>query len=172
MRKAILVIAVCFCAACVSDITVKMQPYPLPAGPVLARVTVTDLRAPGTAASKRETFGVPMGNIQFDPPEAQMVKGVLEGELTKLLAESGVQTPRDYACDILEFGVNTNTTPLYWDIIGRVRLVVKSGRGEKSLLGTHTERTYVWPGEDLIRKVAEESLRQIAAELKTAAQGL
>jgi hypothetical protein len=171
MRKAIILMAVGMLAGCAGDVTVRTQPYTLQAEKSLARVTVNDLRASGAAASKRETFGVPMGNIRFDPPEAQMVKGLLESELTKLLTEQGVQTPRVYTCDMVEFGVTTNATPLYWDVVGRVQLTLKSGSGERSLLGTHTERTYVWPGEDLIRKVVEESLSQIAAELKTAVPG-
>ena len=39
----------------------------------LAEVKANDLRRPGDAASKRDAvFGVPMGNITFDPPEVQI----------------------------------------------------------------------------------------------------
>jgi hypothetical protein len=166
VRNAILLVAAGLVAGCAGDITVRTPPYTLQAEKVLAHVTVTDRRTAGVAASKRDTFGVPMGNIRFAPPETQVVKDLLEGELTKLLTEQGVQTPREYVCDIVEFGVNTDTTPLYWDVIGRVRLTVKAGSGEWSLVGTHTERTYVWPGEEVIRKAVEASLGQIAAALK------
>ena len=88
---------------------------------------------------------------------------MLEAELTKALRAKGAQAARDFSCDLVEFGVNTNTTPLYWDVVGRVHVVVKSGGAETPLLGTHTVRTFVWPGEDIIRSVVDESLRQVAA---------
>jgi len=126
---------------CASDITVKLsppQPTHLTQGTLLAAVTVNDLRQPGIAASKREAaFGVPMGNIAFDPPEVHLVKETLEIELTKLLQERGVQSKQIYVCDVIEFGVNTNTTPLYWDVIGRVRLVLKHNGREYNLVIDH-----------------------------------
>jgi hypothetical protein len=130
-------------------------------------VKVNDLRTPGVAASKREAaFGVPMGNITFDPPEAQVVKNLLEVELTKILRQKGIQSQQDYVCDLVEFGVNTNTTPLYWDVIGRILLVLKQNGKEYNLFGKHMERTYAWPGESIIEKVVDESLKQIAAGLR------
>jgi len=136
-------------------------------GNLLAQVEVKDMRAPGIAASKREAaFGVPMGNVTFDPPEAQIVKNVLEVELSRLMREKGIQTKRDFSCDIVEFGVNTNTTPLYWDVIGRIQLVLKQNGKEYNLFGTRTERTFVWPGETIMRKVVDGSFSEIIATLK------
>lgn len=154
---------------CATEMTVRVQPRDFGAatGDLLAQVQVNDLRAPGTASSKREAaFGVPMGNINFDPKESQLVKNVLEVELTKLLREKSTQAKQHYSCDITEFGVNTNTTPLYWDVIGRIRLVLKQDGKEYILFGTHTERTFVWPGEAIIKKVVDESFNQIIASLK------
>ncbi len=158
--------------ACAGDMAVRIQVPQAQSGQPLAQVKVTDLRVPGVAASKREAaFGVPMGNITFHPPEAQLVKQLLEVELTRRLRDQGVQTPRDYVCEIVEFGANTVTTPLYWDMVGRVQLVLKDGARTYQLNGTHTERTFVWPGEELVMKVVGESLKQIAADLGPAAQG-
>lgn len=173
MRSIVVILLCGLVAGCVSDLAVRMQPHELQNGNLLAQVKVNDLRAPGIAASKREAaFGVPMGNITFDPPEAQQVKNLLEVELTRLLRERGIQSQRDYVCDLVEFGVNTDTTPLYWDVIGWVRLVLKHSGREYNLLGTHTERTVVWPSESVIAKVVDESLKQIAADLKQSAEGL
>ena len=99
---------------CMGHVTVRVSPsYPEPVQTRLAEVKVNDLRQPGVAASKREAaFGVPMGNITFDPPEVQLVKDSLESELTKILKERGIQEKQQFICDIVEFGVNTNTTPL------------------------------------------------------------
>jgi len=158
---------------CMGHITVRMQQYELQdvGMTLLAQVKVNDLRTPGIAASKREAaFGVPMGNITFDPPEARLVKNVLELELTKLMKEKGIQTKRNFSCDMLEFSVNTNTTPLYWDVIGRIRLVLKQNGKEYNLFGTHTERTYVWPGETIIKKVVDGSVNKVIATVKVEVQ--
>jgi len=109
-----------------------------------------------------------MGNITFNPPERQLVKDMLERVLAQRQQSQGAQSNAQYVCDILQFGVNTNTTPLYWDVIGNIRLTLKYDGRERALFGTHTERTYVWPGEAIIKKVVEESLRKVAHELDTA----
>lgn len=153
---------------CMGNITVRMQQYELQnvAGALLAEVKVNDLRSPGIAASTREAaFGVPMGNVIFDPPETKLIKNALEIELTKLMKEKGIQTKKEFSCDVLEFGVNTNTTPLYWDVIGRIRLVLKQSGKEYNLFGMHTERTYVWPGETIIKKTVDEAFKKIIATL-------
>jgi hypothetical protein len=135
-----------------SNVTVRV-PSPTPvAGQAQLKIEVNDLRAPGVAASTRQAaFGVPMGNVSFDPSERQLVKAALEATLSQ---------PGSYACDILEFGVNTNTTPLYWDVIGAVRLRLKKDGQEKEFFGTHTERTYLWPSEEILGRVVQESLRK------------
>jgi uncharacterized lipoprotein YajG len=144
----------------------SQQPAPSTPGQQPVSVTVNDLRAPGVASSTREAaFGVPMGNITFSPSERQLVKETLERVLAQRPQSQGVQANAQYVCDILEFGVNTNTTPLYWDVIGNIRLTLKYDGRERALFGTHTERTYVWPGEAIIKKVVEESLRRVAQEL-------
>lgn len=172
MRYLILIAMCGLLVGCMGHITVRMQQYePQNVGVVLlAKVKVNDLRAAGVVASKREAaFGVPMGNVTFDPPEAQLVKNVLEPELTKLMREKGIQTKGDFSCDIIEFGINTNTTPVYWDVIARIRLILKQSGKEYNLSGTHTERTYIWPGETVIKKTVDESFSKIIATLKQVA---
>ncbi len=166
-------IALCgLLVGCTGHITVRIQQHEFQnvGATPLAQVKVNDLRAPGIAASQREAaFGVPMGNVTFDPPEAKLVKNVMELELTKLMKEKGITTKRDFSCDMLEFGVNTNTTPVYWDVIGRIRLVLKQNGKEYNLAGTHTERTYVWPGETIIKKVVDESFKKIVSTINQVA---
>ena len=171
MRYLILIALCSLLVGCASDMTVRMphDTYNV-AGESVAQVKVKDMRAPGIAASKREAaFGVPMGSVTFDPPEAQIVKNMLEVELTRLVKEKGILSKQEFSCDIIEFGVNTNTTPLYWDVIGRIRLALTKTGKEYSLSGTHTERTFVWPGETVVKKTVEESLNQIIAQLKQVA---
>lgn len=157
--------------SCVGDLTVKM-PLTTDKAPteLLAEVKVNDLRVAGS--KRTAAFGVPMGSVEFNPPAVELIKQKLEAELTKLLTESGVRSKRFYIADLVEFSANTNTTPLYWDVIGRVHLILKSGKNQHDLFGTHTKRTYIWPGEKIIKQVINESLRQIVEGLKPVPPGL
>ena len=173
IRKYVVLVALgFFLYGCASDVTVRMRPQGYTAAPrseLLAEVRVRDLRDLEASISKREAaFGVPMGHVRFDPPEVQLVKDALEQELTMLLREKGSSSKKSFSCDLYEFCANTNTTPLYWDVIGRVRLVLKSAEKENELFGTHTVRTYVWPSESIIKQAMEESLKQVVAGLKAA----
>lgn len=165
MSKLILAFLFASILGCAGNVVVKVPTQQ--EQNLLANVIVNDLRAPGVAASTREAaFGTPMGNITFEPPEAQIVKNLLETELTRNLRAKGIQTPQTYVCDITDFGVNTNATLLYWDVAGRIRLLLKHDGKEYNLSGEHTERTYVWPGESVIAKVIDKSLQQISSGLK------
>ena len=128
---------------------------------------MNDLRATGIASSTRKlAFELPIGNIYFNPTEVNLVKSVLELELTKLMNEKNIQTKMDFSCDIIEFAVYTPATLLYWDVTGRIRLVLRQNGKEYDLFGTHTERTYVWPTETIIKKAVEESLNIIIATIR------
>jgi hypothetical protein len=147
---------------------IKHEPYKVE-GNLLARVNVKDVRTLEMATSKREAaFGVSMGDITFDPSETQIVKNVLEVELTKLMKEKGIQTNKYFSCDIINFDIKTPAKTLYWDVVGRIDLILKHDGKEYSLSGTHTERTYVYPSETIINKTLDESLKQIVAQLKKA----
>ena len=167
MKYLVLITLYSFLTGCAGHMTVKMPLQEVQNENLLARVKVNDMRTPGVAASTREAaFGVPMGNITFNPPETQIVKNLLEIELTKILRERGIRSQQDYVCDLVEFGVNTDTTPLYWDVIGRILLVLKQNGKEYNLFGKHLERTYAWPGESIIKEVVDEALQQIVADLR------
>ena len=176
MRSWLITVFAFMLVGCATDVTIKMsllRPGTVIQENNLVELKVNDLRKPGIAASKRTAaFGTSMGNITFQPPEGQLVKTVIENELSNLLNERGVTLRQTYSCDMLEFGVNTNTTALYWDVICRISLLLKHDGKEYNLFGTHTERTYYWPGEKIIMKVVDESLKQIVAGLKPVAQSL
>jgi len=147
------------------NVVIKHEPYKIE-GSLLAQVNVKDMRTLEQTTSKRESLGVSMGDITFDPSETQIVKNALEVELTRLMKEKGIQKTNDFSCDIVNFDVNTQSTPLYWDVVGRIKLVLNHKDKEYNLFGTHTERTYVYPGEAVINKTLDKSLSQIVSQLK------
>lgn len=169
MKYLVIVTLFSLLAGCSSmkDITVKMPLLEVKKDNILALVKVNDQRPPGVAASRRKTaLNLPMGDITFDPPEVQLVKNLLEVQLTKILREKGIQSPQNFVCDIKEFGVNTkNATLFYWDVVGRIRLILTQGRKKYQLSEQRMERTYVWPSKAFIKRVTEETLEAITANL-------
>jgi hypothetical protein len=141
-------------------------------GSSLAAVTVLDTRRPGVAASKRESLGMPLGNVTFDPPEAQLLKQDLEAELSRLMTAKGITRKETFSALLTEFGVNTQSTPLYWDCVARISVVLKHGSKEFPLTGTGTERTYAWPGEEVLRNAVTKAFEELNAGLGPVIEGL
>ncbi len=77
-----------------------------------------------------------------------------------------MQSHQNYDCDIIEFRISTKTTITYWDVIGRVHLILKHEGKEYDLSGTSTIRTFIWPSEGILTKVVEDSLKQIATNMR------
>jgi len=169
-------IVVACATGCAGDVVVRMQPPTAQqtgtTGSSLATVTVLDTRQPGVAASKRESLGTPMGNVTFDPPEAQLVRQDLEAELSRLMAAKGITRKETFSALLTEFGVNTHSTALYWDCVARISLVLKSGTKEFPLTGSGTERTYSWPGEEVLRKAVVKAFEELNAGLGPVVEGL
>ena len=165
MKNMLVLMLTSFLVGCISSnviVRIPMQQH-LSSVQSAQRVTVEirDLRAPGVAASTRQAaFGTPMGNVIFDPSEKKLVQNALEVALSQQSQLTGL-----YICEILEFGVNTDTTPIYWDVVGVVRLKLKHDEHEYDLSGSYTERTYLWPGEEILGRVMQESLQKAVERL-------
>ena len=145
-----------------------IEPSELAPSTSLAEVFVDDERTQETGWSERQALGVTMGTISFEPNEVELIKRTLEAELTTLLEQRGYQSKQFYISDLLEFYVETPSTALYWDIIGRVKVRLTLRDQTLDLYGTNTERTYSWPGEEIIERVVQNSLAQMATELENA----
>ncbi len=144
-----------------------------PTRAALADVFVDDTRVPAERSSAREAaFGVSMGAIAFEPNELAIVEQTLESELARLLEQGDYESSQFFECELLAFDVRTKPTTLYWDVVGRVALRLKLRHGSLELSGTHTERTYIWPGEEIIEEVVRQSLAQVVAQLRAAARDL
>ena len=172
MRNSFFALLVILLSGCVGNVNVRLappQPTTTSLQESLAEVEIHDLRTPGAPDGRREAaFGVPMGEVAFKSDVAMIVKQTLEARLASILRSTGIQTRQQYLCELQEFGVKTNATPLYWDIVGSMSMVLKTEKKEFRLSGTHTERTYVWPGEAIIKRVMENALGQVSDQLTTA----
>lgn len=139
--------------------------------PRSAQVQVTDIRR--EANLERTTIGgLSMGQITLKPPVPELVQAVVEAQADKVLARRGVTAPQTVLCGIRAFEVVTPATPLYWDINAKIELVLRVRGQDRSVSGTATERTFVWPSAALIEQVTSKALQQVSVETEQALEDL
>lgn len=171
-----------FMVGCAQNISVQFPSHtPTSNGSQLALIppqnvylkTIQDARPPGRAEGTREAaFGVPMGNVDFKPPASDIVKDVIMSEFKKAghrFADKEQQV--NISAKIFTFEVGTNTTPLYWDIIGNIKIEVEvMGPTGEEFKNTYTstcqDRTYVWPRGSLVKKVMQGCITDFAETMR------
>jgi len=171
------------CAPGMENIRVDLPAYQsagAPASPpgASAKVqveSVADARTDsvGSHVGERTTIGdVSMGSIDLEPLPTMLMTQVLKAELAKMghqVVSSGAQF--SVGGKLLKFQVLTPATAVYWDINGEIELAlaVKSPSGagyDARYTAACTDRTYVWPGEEIIGKVVADCAGKIGASLR------
>ena len=119
-------------------------------------------------------FGEPMGLIRFEPSPATLLGQVVVSEFRA--AGHAVTDRADgtrVSGAILEFEAHTDTTPLYWDVIGNlgVSLQISTVRGATAVVALDyrarcTERTYLWPSQAIIAGVMGKCIGDVANRLR------
>jgi hypothetical protein len=160
------------CAGPSTQVAVKMDPREFqPAQTDFAthaRVEVVDVRH--EIRAERTTVGnISLGTVSFLPPEAELVKAMLQPRVDARLAAIGAADPLPTVyCGIQAFDVETPATALYWDAKSRVQLLLRVGKTDRTISGEGAERTYAWPSAEVIRRTTNEALRQAGAQAEAA----
>lgn len=132
-----------------------------------ATVEVTDIRR--EANLERTTIGgVSMGRVTLQPPAPELVQTIVQAKADQVLASRGTTEPQTILCGIRTFEIATPATPLHWDVKTNVELVLRVHGQDRTVSGTATERTFVWPSEALIQRVTTEALRKVGDETEHA----
>jgi hypothetical protein len=154
------------CASTGSQMTVDMASTIPQSSSAVPAVTVQDSRAPGVSSHREAAFGMSMGNVHFNPSETELVKATVQNTLADLVAAGKIDAPKHVSCDLTRFGVYTQTTAMYWDVKGAVAFSLNIDGKKLAVEGMGTDRTYVWPGEEIFRKVANAALSDAASKIK------
>jgi uncharacterized lipoprotein YajG len=165
------------------NVMVNLGPYQAQRAegtPAVARGTVRieavkDARtnAVGSLVGQRTAFAnAPMGDIEMNPIPTDVIRQLLRTEFAQMgySVANGAQQ-FTVASQLRQFQVLTPATALYWDINGSVELAVtvtrQDGRKhEASYTAACTDRTYVYPSEDLIGKVVTGCVKDLGAKLR------
>lgn len=130
-----------------------------------------DVATEGTATA---AFGVRTGNIRFEPGPAFLIGQAVSAEIRAAghAAADGAEGPR-IAGSVLRFDVHTDTTLLYWDVIGNLAVSLQFLGAQEinsgATLDYHVrcaERTYSGPSEAVIAGVMRKCIGDFADQMR------
>ena len=178
-----LLLAVGACAG-PQNVLVDLQPYESqgskgasPAGsPVTVRIDpVKDARgdAVGSLIGERTTIGsVSMGSIELSPLPTDVMAQLLKTEFARMgygVVNAAAQFT--IGAQLRKFQVVTPATIAYWDINGTIDLELAAAAQDGTqyqarYAATCTDRTYIFPSQDLIRNVVASCVGSIGAKVR------
>lgn len=130
--------------------------------PRRAKVEVTDIRK--TAEMERTALGASLGQIDLRPPAPELVRAIVQAKADEVIARQGIADPQTVLAGIRVFDIATPSTPIYWDINTKIEVVLRVRGQDRTVAASATDRTFVWPSEELISRVTTEALRTFATE--------
>jgi uncharacterized lipoprotein YajG len=129
--------------------------------------------AVGGLIGERKGLGdMPMGTIELQPRPIEVIGQLLKTEFTRMgysVVDSDAQLA--IGTQLLKFQIATPASALYWDINGTIELaLVATAQNVKKHDARYaadcTDRTYVWPSEEIIGKVLAECISSIGAKIR------
>jgi uncharacterized lipoprotein YajG len=128
--------------------------------------------ATGSLIGERTALNVSLGQIEMTPIPSEMIGQLLRAELRTL--GYGIVSAEErftIGAQIGKFEVLTPSTPIYWDMNGVIEIdVAVTGRdGKKQNVRYETsctDRTYVYPSEELITQVVATCLGNLGAKVR------
>lgn len=135
--------------------------------------SVADARAERERIGERQAaFGVSMGDVHLSRRVPDAMREALIDELWAggvRVVESGEDAVID--ASVRRFWVHTDTTPLYWDVVGEIELelaVASAGAApqRRSFGCRQVERTWVYPTAALIGRVLDACLAELGAKVR------
>ena len=148
--------------------------------PVTIRIDpVKDARSDAVAGliGARTGLGnMAMGNIEVEPRPTEVIGQLLKTELSQMgysVADPNAQLA--IGTQLQKFEVATPATALYWDINGAIELNLSvTAQNQKKYdaryATTCTDRTYAWPGEEIIGSVIAKCLSSIGDKIRNDAE--
>lgn len=140
--------------------------------------SVTDSRdSRGRIGERRAAFDVSMGPVFF----YRMVPDFMEETVAAELRGAGHRVTDDgsghsVSVDVLRFWTHTDTTALYWDVIGNIEIAVAVDPGssdpapapvERTFRCETSERTYVYPSLTIVTDVMDGCLIELMSDLRS-----
>jgi len=175
-----------FILGCVSDETVNLDYKRVETAGSLSKsadgvriklLKFADKRAkqidPALIGYRQAAFGVQMGAVFSDLPVYEIIRLAVKKELVRnghIIAEEN----EDFTIkgEIRTYWISTETTVLYWDVIGEVSIILEVKMADSDPFiklnpysGRNVERTYLWPSVAIMKRVLETSVDEVMRKM-------
>jgi hypothetical protein len=173
--RAVVVLAVALLAGCAGGAPrtalIRLEsPPPAPTPPI--EVQAGDFRAAPSA--ERKSFNVSLGRVEFLPPPVTLVKAVVEQRAAAVAARRAVAPGSLVEARLTTWDLATPNTALYWDVQVKIEATLRL-RGpdvDRVVTAVATERTWVYPSDAIITRVAQAALARFGDEAEAALAAL
>lgn len=126
----------------------------------------------GRIGERQAAFGVSMGDVHLSRRVPELMREALIDDLWAggvRVVESGEDAIVE--AGVRRFWVHTDTTPLYWDVVGEIELELSmaapGAAAQRRTFGCRqVERTFVWPTAALAGRVLDACLAELGAKLR------
>jgi uncharacterized lipoprotein YajG len=172
------------CAGPTSDITVAIPPHiasdaanALTSMPP-TRIELREVREPqgtgllpGRIGERKPIGNISMGLVSVSPPVGRLLTDMLRAELITAGHQlSNGEAKVTITGEVRRFALHTDVTAVYWDVIVDAAVTVTASAQARSETGNytarHTERTYVWPGEEVIARAVRACVAGLARQFR------
>lgn len=135
--------------------------------------SVSDARTErGRIGVREAAFGVPMGDVHLSRHVPDAVREALIDDLWAggvRVVESGEDAVVE--ASVLRFWIGTDTTPLYWDVVGEIEIALTltppgAPEGQRIFACRQVQRTWVWPSAALAGRVLDACLAELGKKLR------
>jgi hypothetical protein len=131
----------------------------------------TDTRSDkGRIGERTAAFGVSMGDVYLSRRVPEVMRDALVDDLL-VAGYRVVDSGQDVTVQgqVSKFWVHTDTTALYWDIVGELEIELTSSTTQTKSFACHqVDRTYTWPSASLIGKVLDTCIADLMKKVRTA----
>jgi len=181
----IIIVISAFAVGCAGSVTLDIGYRPAwvsqspPTGIPGRRIQLGNISDPGGSTSligqRKAAFDAPMGNVFVSRPPSMVIRDAVAADLHRS-GHMVVDTDPDIIVrgQVETFWIRTDVTPIYWDVVGEVRFTLELLDSNLSTIlfkgtyqGNKVERTYLWPNEDIMKRVLEDALTAAVLQMSS-----
>ncbi len=180
----VILILVAACAGIEGDVIVDIPAHKPPKGTSAlsgvppAVIDIGDFRRsvgtgalPGRIGERKTVGNLSLGMVTVQPTPGRLVRDAFKAEL-EAAGHRGAKSAASVSIDgeVKRFDLRTDVTALYWDVIfsADVSVTIRNGAVERNgdYSAVCTERTYAWPGEELIARVVTKCIGDLSGKFR------
>jgi uncharacterized lipoprotein YajG len=133
---------------------------------------ITDQRTNKHSIGEREAaFEVSMGSIYTNRDVADYMTEAVQNELLASGNSLTSDNPKvSLSGSVKKFWISTDTTALYWDIIGEIEVQLNASSATSQRQNVYSarsvKRTYIYPSQELVEVVISNTIRDLMIDIR------